>query len=193
MGIHKWVLTSDLEFDFLTSKSECKTIFSPYMSFGAFGCALSHLSIFQDAYDTGYETIWVMEDDILVNENPHEMTALIQELDGLTDSNWDILYTDSDYQVDLWCMWRPDFPLLDASDFGNRTKISKNFTKIAARTRTHSMVIRRSGVEKILNHLKSHGLFLPYDHEIAFATGMQMYMTERPFVTWLDSPSDIEH
>ena len=30
------------------------------------GCFLSHLSVLQDAYDRGFETIWVMEDDIEV-------------------------------------------------------------------------------------------------------------------------------
>ena len=41
---------------------------------GAVGCLLSHLSILQDAYDSGYKTIWIMEDDIKVINNPHKLS-----------------------------------------------------------------------------------------------------------------------
>lgn len=37
---------------------------------GALGCTLSHLSILQHAYESGYNTIWVMEDDVIVQKDP---------------------------------------------------------------------------------------------------------------------------
>jgi len=51
------------------------------MSRGAIGIILSHLSVLQDAYDAGYETIWVMEDDIELLGNPHSVSDLISELE----------------------------------------------------------------------------------------------------------------
>jgi GR25 family glycosyltransferase involved in LPS biosynthesis len=38
-----------------------KTYFVHNLALGAIGCSLSHISVLQDAYDSGYETIWVME------------------------------------------------------------------------------------------------------------------------------------
>ena len=47
------------------------------LSRGAIGCLMSHLSILQDAWDSGYETIWIIEDDIKVVSNPHELSYLV--------------------------------------------------------------------------------------------------------------------
>ncbi|MFI5334690.1 MAG: hypothetical protein ACHQT8_05960 [Chlamydiales bacterium] len=51
---------------------------------------LSHLSILQDAFDSGYETIWVMEDDIEVVRNPTfsptssiSLTNWLEKMDGI--------------------------------------------------------------------------------------------------------------
>ena len=61
------------------------------------GCALSHLSVIRNAYDAGYQTIWVLEDDIAVEQDPHRLSALIDKLDSLVGKEgWDILYTDTD-------------------------------------------------------------------------------------------------
>lgn len=46
------------------------TYFCHCLSRGAIGIVLSHLSILKDAYDRGFETIWVMEDDIDIIKNP---------------------------------------------------------------------------------------------------------------------------
>ena len=49
---------------------EGEVYFSLALSRGAIGIILSHLSVLQDAYDAGYETIWVMEDDVEVLQMP---------------------------------------------------------------------------------------------------------------------------
>lgn len=79
-----------------------KTYFAHCMPLGAIGCALSHISVLQDAYEAGYETIWVMEDDIEVLDNPHKLSDFIDELDGLVGTgNWDVLFTDYDYRIGI--------------------------------------------------------------------------------------------
>ena len=59
-----------------------RTYFCHCMSRGAIGIVLSHLSVLQDAYDSGYETIWVIEDDIQVIQDPRLLSSLIDELDA---------------------------------------------------------------------------------------------------------------
>ena len=38
----------------------------------------------------------------------------------------------------------------------------------------------------------ANGLFFPYDHEIGFVEGIQLYMLRYPVVSWMASPSDIQ-
>ncbi len=98
-----------------------QTYFCHCMSRGAIGIVLSHLSILQDAYDSGYETIWVMEDDIEVIRDPHELSDLIERLDRkVGEDNWDILFTDRDTRQGgasprIWLGSRPSSPWRDHS------------------------------------------------------------------------------
>ncbi|VHO04983.1 glycosyltransferase family 25 protein [Candidatus Rhabdochlamydia sp. T3358] len=143
------------------------------MSKGAIGIVLSHLSILQDAYDSGYETIWVMEDDIQVIRNPLILSDLIDELDNLVGkSNWDILFTDQDTKGrDGRCVpcfsyaQRPNFFPLDPEKFSKRYNVSPNLRYVGARYGAYSMIVRRSGMRKILNFIKNYSLFLPFDME----------------------------
>ena len=49
------------------------------MTPGAIGCTLSHLSVLQNAYDAGYETIWILEDEIILKKEPHTVSNLIEK------------------------------------------------------------------------------------------------------------------
>ena len=150
-----------------------KNYFCHCMSRGAIGIVLSHLSVLQDAYDSGYETIWVMEDDIEVIRNPLILSDLIEELDILVGKEgWDILFTDQDtkgqderYVLCLSYAQRPNFSPLNPEKFSRRYNISPNLRYIGARYGTYSMIVRRSGIKKILNFIKSYSLFLPFDLE----------------------------
>ena len=73
-----------------------KTCVHHTMAAGALGVYLSHLSILADAYQSQYQTILVLEDDITVKEDPHRLTECIDKLDALAGPDWDILYTDND-------------------------------------------------------------------------------------------------
>lgn len=156
--------------------------FSHCMSRGAIGIVLSHLSILQDAYDKGYETIWVMEDDVEVAQDPRKIPHLIDQLDALVgEDNWDILFTDQDtrgndgkYVPSLGYAKRPDFQPRDESRFKKRKDVGK-FRKIGTRFGVYSMIIRRSGMKKILNFYKTHNIFLPYDFEFSFPEDIALY------------------
>ena len=189
-----------LEYDYLRQSCYGKSYIATWMRIGAVGCTLSHSSVLQDAYDSGYETIWVMEDDISVKKNPHEISELVDKLDALCGKEgWDVLYTDDDppfpretnLTQQLWWMWRPDNGISDYTPYAQRKKVSEDFVKIGTRWRTHSMIIRRAGIKKILDYEKKNHMFIPYDHEISLVPTIQLYMLRYPLVTWAESSSDI--
>lgn len=176
-----------------------RNYFCHCMSRGAIGIVLSHLSILQDAYDAGYETIWIMEDDIEVLQNPHNLSELIDKLDGLVGHNgWDVLFTDMDtkdnngtYVPCGGVAERPNYYPPSYDKFRYRQYISYDFRKVGARFGAYSMIVRRSGIKKILDFLKTYKIFLPYDMEYAYPEGMVLYTLGYDVVsTKPNSPSD---
>jgi GR25 family glycosyltransferase involved in LPS biosynthesis len=181
-----------------------KTYFVHCLPLGAIGCSLSHISILQDAYDSGYETIWVMEDDIEVLHDPHVLSDLIDELDQTVGrDNWDVLFTDFDYRIGVeqylpayGAQKRPDMDCRPEARFSDKyvkkMQINEHFFKIAARFGTASMIIRRSGIKKLLEFSKAHQIFLPYDLENYLPEGIQRYGLSYDLVTNMLNPlSDI--
>lgn len=158
---------------------------------GTIGIALSHLSILQDAYNSKYETIWVMEDDIQILKNPNIIPDLIDRLDSLLGKNgWDVLFTDRDmlsregkYIPCLGYALRPNFTPSNPSKFLESKNTSPDFRKIGARYGAHSMIIRRSGIKKILEFFKTYHIFLPYDLDFIFPEGIRLYTVTSDVVT----------
>jgi GR25 family glycosyltransferase involved in LPS biosynthesis len=175
------------------------TYFCHCMSRGAIGIVLSHLSVLQDAYDSGYETIWVMEDDIEIIQNPLMLSALIEQLDGLVGKEgWDVLFTDRDtrnnlgqYVPNTAYAWRPNFEPPDPKKSEYREDISPDFRRIGARFGAYSMIVRRSGMKKILSFYKNFNIFLPYDIDFVLPFGMRFFTVTHDVVsTQLGAPSD---
>ena len=161
-----------------------QTYFCHCMARGTIGIALSHISILQDAFDSGYETIWVMEDDIEIQENPHLLSDLIDQLDDLVGrGNWDVLFTDRDIRdrqgahiVSYHAAPRPDFLFYrQFNNFAEKTVCGNHFCKIGSRYGAHSMILRRSGIIKLLTFFKAHQIFLPYDMDYILAPGINLY------------------
>ncbi len=158
------------------------TYFALGMSRGAIGIAMSHISVLQDAYNSGYETIWVMEDDVQIVDSPLRIPALISQLDSL-DKDWDILFTDIDQtdkdNVPVPCRslaMRPNYKIDPLADFLSRFySLNKDFSRVGMRFGAYSMIIRRSGIEKILAYFKAYGIFLPYDMDFWLIPDLKMY------------------
>lgn len=168
-----------------------QTYFIHTLAPGAIGCAMSHLSVLQDAYDSGYETIWIMEDDIEILKDPSVIPDLIDQLDRLVgEQGWDILFTDRDFRNSGG--WHaPGYGatkrlglthLQFAQDFSFKKDISPEFRQIANRYGTHSMILRRSGVKKLLQFFKAHQLFAPYDMDLIYARGLKMFTVTHDIV-----------
>lgn len=158
---------------------------------GAIGCVLSHLSCLKDGYDSGYSTIWVMEDDIKVIKDPRILSDLIEKLDRKLGKNaWDILFTDRDmkdaYGKDLpseGMARRPNFNPNDLTRFYVKKDIDQNFRKIGSRFGATSMIIRRSGMKKLLDFYKKYQLYHPYDMDYYLPEGIQVYTVREDVVT----------
>jgi GR25 family glycosyltransferase involved in LPS biosynthesis len=158
-----------------------KTYFSHCMERGTIGISLSHISILKDAWDSRYETIWVMEDDIRVLKDPRILSQLIELLDDQAGKDrWDLLFTDQDIHDAFGntvpaaaCAKRPDYKSMN--DFVSKTAISAEFRKIGSRYGAHSMIIRRSGIKKLLQFFLAHQIFLPYDMDYTLPNGIQLY------------------
>jgi GR25 family glycosyltransferase involved in LPS biosynthesis/precorrin-6B methylase 2 len=195
------------EIEFLREESYGKNFLCRWMTPGMVGCALSHLSVLQDAYDMGYETIWMMEDDIFIRQDPHLLSQYVEKLDSIVGKDkWDILYTDtdkcdkdiyeagndfeSDLKGDLWFYKRPDVDLSDHSKYAKRTIINEDFIIIGSRLRAHSLILRRSGIKKILDFMKEHHIFLQYDHELAIVPTIQLFNLRSDVVTYEPFISD---
>ena len=167
-----------------------RNYFCHCMSRGAIGIFLSHLSILKDAYDSGYETIWVMEDDIEVINDPHQLSELINKLDSLIGKDgWDFLFTDFDTKNSqggyVPCMayaLRPNFNPCNLYKFYERYDISPDFRKVGARYGAYSMIVRKSGMKKMLDFVKD-GIFLPYDMEFTLPDDIRMYTVREDVVS----------
>ena len=171
---------------------EGRTYFGHCPSLGMIAIVLSHLSILQDAYDSGYKTIWVMEDDIEVIRNPHELSDLIDKLDDEVGyGNWDVLFTDRDtksWHQTISCTsyaWRPNFIPDHPERFAVREPVGQDFEKIGARYGAYSMILRRSGVKKILDFLIKYKVFLPYDMEYTLPNDIRLYSLVNEVVSTL--------
>lgn len=162
-----------------------------YMSRGTIGIVLSHLSILQDAYDSGYNTIWVMEDDIEIIQSPHFLPILIDKLDALVGKEgWDVLFTDQDTKnrqgATVTCSSygsRPNFSPRDPSKFAMKKYISSDFRKIGARYGAYSMIIRRTGMKKLLDFFKNYKVFYPYDMDFTQPEGIQLYTVTKDVIS----------
>jgi len=178
-----------------------KTYFN--VNHGGIGCVLSHLSILQDAFDSNYDTIWILEDDIAVLRDPKILPDLIDELDNLVGkNNWDILFTDIDRRnkdgTYMSCgsapsPCRPNYTPSSNRRFAHKSLINSHFRQIGARFGTHSMIVRRGGMKKILDFIKPRGVFLNIDQDIFLTEGIKMFaLTEDIVSNAFDSRSDAQ-
>lgn len=176
-----------------------RTYFFHQVAPGAIGCVMSHLSVLQDAFNSGYNTIWIMEDDIDIIQNPHLISDLIQELDNLVGKDgWDILFTDQDakgqdgnYVACFSHALRPNFIPTNPKRFAERSVIGTHFKRIGARYGSYSMILRRSGIEKILKHYNNYQIFLPYDMEYTMPNTIRLFaVTDDIVSTQPTAPTD---
>ncbi|MCB1117632.1 MAG: glycosyltransferase family 25 protein [Chlamydiia bacterium] len=169
------------------------TYFCHCMARGPIGICLSHLSILADAVKSGYQTIWVMEDDIQVIKDPRLMSELVAKLDDqVGEKGWDVLFTDRDtknqrgeYVPCAAYAIRPNYKPRNPVIFQQKRNISQEFRQVGSRYGAYSMIVRRSGMEKILNFFLKYKIFFPYDMDYYAAPGIKVFTVREDVVSTL--------
>jgi GR25 family glycosyltransferase involved in LPS biosynthesis len=184
-----------------TALSDLEGPYGPTLKPGEIGCILSHLSIAKDAYERGFNLIWVMEDDIEFLGDTHEISKLVNNLYEI-DPEWDLLYTDPDMRISE-CSYTNAF-LLSIMDLGLRIdlyphlnrpgqdegtyyqcreKKNSDIARIYRRFGTHSMLISRRGLEKILDYFSQYFLYAPIDWDLHYIPSFREYAAQKNIVT----------
>ena len=193
-GVNGWGLT----------QADFKELCGPYplrMPQGHIGCLLSHLSVLNDAYKRGLETIWVLEDDVEFAQDCKHIPQLLSDLTK-ADPDWDIFYTDPNSKntnrevlISYAHHPRPDQEVFPVEHYLERTPISDDIEQIRRRFGTYSMIISKKGIQKILDYFTHVYLWETIDGDLHFIPGIKEYAARKDIVTvWpLEQFSNTEH
>lgn len=156
---------------------------------GQVGCLLSHLSILYDAAAHNYQYIWVLEDDILICHDIRELTEVIHRLNAW-DSEWEVMFTDMHprgmWFGDLITFERIlgggfDYSLVQDPHFIPHE--NEDFVRIQYRLCTHSMIISRQGIKKLLDYFQSIKITFPIDIQMHCCPDKRFYVSKKEYVT----------
>lgn len=142
---------------------------------GVLGCFLSHISVLKNAYENQFNVIWILEDDAHFVGDPQKIPELITAL-SLLDPEWDILYTD----VKNFGITQGSFGSLPVTE---EDYIDENFMRVGNRFGTHSILISKSGIEKLLYHFISETLYAPIDVKIHWIPNLRKYSVRKNIVS----------
>lgn len=189
-GINGWQL----------SAKAIKELMGPYhkkLPPGHIGCILSHVSILKDAYDRGFNLIWIMEDDAEFLDDVNLIPPLITSLSQI-DPQWDVFYTDKDFRNNkggytkaLAIDPRPEQEVYPLDYYLEKTLITKDIMKINQRYGMHSILISRNGIKKILDYFTHVYLWTSVDIDIHYVPDIRQYSCTRDIVSnFRVTPSD---
>jgi GR25 family glycosyltransferase involved in LPS biosynthesis len=189
-GINGWKFT----------KTSLKEMTGPYpirLTPGGFGCLLSHVSILKEAFEQGYNLIWVMEDDIIVLDDIKLIPQLLAQLDQI-DPDWDVFYTDTDSVnvngerlLSLAYSFRPDQEHLPPQDYLTRKYLTDDIMRLGQRYGNYSYIISKKGIKKILYYFTHVYIWSPFDVDIHYIPDIREYSVTKDIVSVIwDGPSN---
>jgi hypothetical protein len=166
---------------------------------GPIGCLLSHISVYKDAYERGFETILVCEDDVDFVGDVQQIPSFLEKLSKV-DPVWDVLYTDIDsrdgdggffkaYNIPA----RPDQKVSPGEYYEERSCVADGIISLRNRCGCYSMLISRRGLEKLVNYFSYVYIWNPIDFDIHHIPNIREYGLSSPIMTnvlWLPTASD---
>lgn len=191
-GVKGWELT-------IEARSELCGPYPIRLSAGEFGCLLSHLSVIKDAYERGFNCIWVCEDDIDILRKVSRLPKLLRRLARI-DKNWDVFYTDIDTKnaegvrvPSVDADFRPDFHYKAPRYYLERSLVDSEIMSIRQRFGMYSFFLSRQGMKKILHYFTHVYLWSAVDIDLHYVPHLRQYSTTKDYVSiWYKSPfSDI--
>lgn len=103
---------------------------------GQWGCLQSHINILKDALEKNYETVMILEDDIILNNDFDNQTDRIQTIKE-TNRDWNIIY-------------------IGASQYDwTNIEFQKDFYYAKGTTGTFSYIVRRSFYKILLDEFEN--------------------------------------
>lgn len=167
---------------------------------GALGCLLSHISVIKDAYERGFNRIWVFEDDVEFHEDVRQIPELLANLSEI-DPSWDVFYTDVDSKngqgnpiLSLGSDFRPDQRYHPLEYYTQRRLVSNNIMKIGQRFGLYSFIVSRGGMKKILDYFTHVYLWTAVDVDIHYIPNIREYSTVKDIVSvWVSSGISDNH
>lgn len=182
-GVEGWKLSED-------AKKELAGPYHVRIPGGAYGCFLSHFSVYKDAWDRGFDIIWVCEDDLEFTGDIHQIPVKLKRLFEI-DPDWDVFYTDvssrdpfnSFFQYRLNEPGRPDQRILPSEYYAARIPIGDEMTTVNGRYGTYSMIISRKGLKKIIDYLSHTYVWTAIDCDLHFIPGIRKYASTTEIVT----------
>jgi hypothetical protein len=161
--------------------------YSVHMDGGPIGCLLSHVSIYKDAFDRGFDTVWICEDDIEIVGNLEFLAERLKELKEI-DPSWDILYTD--YTVHgVGCQSvRPGQSLYQVIE--EYVNSEHTLAHVHGRCRNHSIIFSKNGIRKVMDYFSHVYIWSPIDIDIHYVPGIREYTVMHDIVTSIKSISD---
>lgn len=163
----------------------------PAMTIGAVGCALSHFSIWRDAYEHSYGAVWILEDDIEFWEPHEKITEMILRLDEI-DPEWDVFFTDPDTRTWDGTFYRqaqkppgnnPEIPLLGGEYYFKRESIDDDLERIHLRIGAYSMIVSHRGIKKYMEFHTLFNIWTHVDVSIHLVPGIREYVAKNALVT----------
>ncbi|MBM3198334.1 MAG: hypothetical protein FJZ58_03660 [Chlamydiae bacterium] len=166
------------------------------MSGGSIGCLLSHISIYKNAVENEFETVWICEDDVVFQEDAIKIPSLLKSLSAI-DPDWDIFYTDYSTQgIGIQSPRPGQVPYKEISEV-----VSKDIMRTHGRYNTHSIIFSKKGLRKIYEYFSHRNLWSPIDVDIHYVPDLREYTSTYNIVTSLydsstlskDGTSDTQH
>lgn len=129
---------------------------------GAVGCLKSHLNVFIDAKNKGFESFILLEDDVQFSDNFHQQFNIIE---AQVPKDFEMLYFGSNPHT------------------GSRQEISPNINRITYTYAAHAVIFRRPCYDDIINSL-SGPLTVPCDVHYGRNQVVHTSYSIRPPLAW---------
>jgi glycosyl transferase family 25 len=142
---------------------------NPYLSLGALGCLISHLSILKDAYENNFDKILITEDDVEFCDNLN--FKFFQYENQLP--KWDILYFGANHA--LCNSYEPNPPI----------KISENIYKVEHAYALHCYCVNKSCYKTLIETISR--MDSPVDVIISKIQKELNVYVFRPHLAWQSS------
>jgi GR25 family glycosyltransferase involved in LPS biosynthesis len=171
------------------ARVQIKAIQKPYkahLTKGRIGCLLSHLSILKDAENRNFDRILILEDDVNFISNMKDLSDYLDKLSAL-DPEWDILFLD-DWILAKHLGGRPaeDRPHSTMSQIIKKPKKAlpgTHFVRTYYRQGAYAMIVSKKGARKINDYYAYTPVCLAYDLEFNHIHNINMYETDKDFVS----------